>query len=228
MSLKDRLSLLRQHLGLSQKAMAAELGIDEKTWQRGELGKTEPGAETLRRLADMGFDANWILTGAGSMRRGEAHAPAPGFRESEAAFQHASPQASGFVAIRRYGFENASAGNAAGFLSELLLPLDWITRILRTTPEALSFVEANGDGMSPAIAEGDMLLLDRAEPRFRGAGVYALLVDDALIIKRIGVKLDGTLVVSSDNPAYRPEELPRGRIEDLHIVGRVRPLLGRL
>jgi len=227
MSLKERLSALRQHLGLSQKAMAAELGIDEKTWQRGELGKTEPGAETLRRLTEMGFNANWILTGAGTMHAD--HAPVlSGFREAGGESPPASLEAAGFVMIPRYGFENATQGNADGFLTRLAFPADWITRKLRTAPEALRFIEANGDGMSPAIADGDLLLLDTSEPKFRGAGVYALLVDGALIVKRLGVKLDGSLAVSSDNPAYKPEELPRGSVEDLNIVGRVRPLLGRI
>jgi len=227
MSLKDRLSALRQHLGLSQKAMAAELGIDEKTWQRGELGKTEPGAETLRRLTEMGFNANWILTGAGTMRAD--HIPAAsGFHEAGAQSTPASLEAAGFVMIPRYGFENSTQGNADGFLTRLALPMDWITRKLRTTPDALRFIEANGDGMSPVIADGDLLLLDASEPKFRGAGVYALLVDGALIVKRLGIKLDGSLVVSSDNPAYKPEELPRWSVEDLNIVGRVRPLLGQI
>ena len=71
MELPDRLKILRGSLGLSQKALASELGIAVRSWQVYEEGKSVPGGEVFAALTRKGFDANWLLTGEGEMRRGE-------------------------------------------------------------------------------------------------------------------------------------------------------------
>lgn len=71
MSLPLRLKIIRTNLGKSQKAMAEELGKTTRSWQVYEEGKSVPGGEVFEALVKLGFDANWILTGEGEMKRGE-------------------------------------------------------------------------------------------------------------------------------------------------------------
>ena len=47
-----RLSELRERKGISQKDIAAELGIDRTTWNKWEKGKAEPSIDMLCMLAD--------------------------------------------------------------------------------------------------------------------------------------------------------------------------------
>lgn len=61
----QRLKRARLYLFLPQTSMAKTLGISAIAWQRYELGKNIPGALVIAGLVDLGFDANWILTGAG-------------------------------------------------------------------------------------------------------------------------------------------------------------------
>lgn len=66
--LPDRLAKIRKELGISQRKMAEILGISHKGWQAVESGGSVPGGHTISRLIQLGFDANWILSGKGSMR----------------------------------------------------------------------------------------------------------------------------------------------------------------
>jgi len=59
----------------AQSLMANLLGVHKNTYARWERGEREIGADGLRRLVDMGWNANWLLTGIGP-ERGDAPAGA--------------------------------------------------------------------------------------------------------------------------------------------------------
>jgi phage repressor protein C with HTH and peptisase S24 domain len=82
--------------------------------------------------------------------------------------------------------------------------------------------------MSPNINSGDDLLVDM-EPSSLLFGVYVLLLNGGLIVKRLAPKSEGTILVSSDNAIYPPDEIRNDRIQwlkgdagdNLRILGRV-------
>ena len=49
--------------------MAKRVGLGAASWKRLELEGRAPKADVLAQLVEMGFSADWLLTGAGSMRR---------------------------------------------------------------------------------------------------------------------------------------------------------------
>lgn len=49
--------------------MSRRFGLGETTWQRLELEGRAPKGDVLAQLVEMGFSADWLLTGVGSMRR---------------------------------------------------------------------------------------------------------------------------------------------------------------
>lgn len=52
--------------------MALKVGLGgRKTWERYERGNNFPNGETLSRLASLGINANWLLTGMGPMLLGD-------------------------------------------------------------------------------------------------------------------------------------------------------------
>lgn len=69
MTLAERLKKARKCLEASQPEMAKLLGISKPAWQGYELGKNEPGSGVIAELTKIGFDANWLLTGEGLMRK---------------------------------------------------------------------------------------------------------------------------------------------------------------
>jgi len=97
---------------------------------------------------------------------------------------------------------------------------DWISRVA-SDPNRLALIEAAGDSMMPTINSGDLLLLDLCINRIEQDAIYAISVDGMLYIKRIQKRLDGTVIVKSDNPNYEEQRFTADEAASLRIVGRV-------
>jgi transcriptional regulator with XRE-family HTH domain len=67
--LGNRLKKVREAMEYSQKDMAEAIQTNTRTWQIYEAGKSVPGGKSIERLVHLGIDANWLLTGKGSMMR---------------------------------------------------------------------------------------------------------------------------------------------------------------
>ncbi len=96
----------------------------------------------------------------------------------------------------------------------------WLRRIGRDARN-LSLIAVEGDSMSPTLADGDEIMVDRADGSARlRDGIYVIRIDDALVVKRIALAPTGrSISVRSDNPAY--PSWPNCQPESLAIVGRV-------
>ncbi len=60
---QNRLKIIRKHLGLKQQAMAERLKVSLSTLQRYEKGESVPGLGTLEKIAALGIDLHWLVTG---------------------------------------------------------------------------------------------------------------------------------------------------------------------
>lgn len=63
MAFKDRLKEIRKELGYTQKEMAKECGIAYATLQRYEKGAEFPAGALFLRIAECGYNLDWVLTG---------------------------------------------------------------------------------------------------------------------------------------------------------------------
>lgn len=223
MSLAERLVQVRKTRGMSQKQIAAWVSVNEKTWQHYEAGSTEPKVSSLRRLADMGFDLNWIITG----------------KKKELTF-HGDPETAvsaagrdvvaelmkqtGYVLVPSYDIE-ASAGGGLVPVSEevgdlLAFREGWL-RELGLTPGKAATVEARGDSMEPTIRNGDLLLVDMSVNRLIDDAIYLLERDGGVTVKRVQRRFDGSIVIISDNAHYESEHLSADEATSIRISGRV-------
>ncbi len=91
-------------------------------------------------------------------------------------------------------------------------------------PAMLSAIAVAGDSMEPVLRDGDEILVD-CSPRPLRDGIHVVRVEDAVLVKRLDMAKPGTIVLISDNPAYRPLELPAGAVQP---IGRVVWKSGRL
>jgi phage repressor protein C with HTH and peptisase S24 domain len=96
----------------------------------------------------------------------------------------------------------------------------WLRRIARDS-RTLSLIAVEGDSMAPTLADGDEIMVDRADDATRlRDGIYVLRIDDALVVKRVALSPTGrTISIRSDNPAY--PSWPDCDPANLAIVGRV-------
>lgn len=68
--LKDigsRMRVAREHLGLTQSKLATQFGYSDRTYQKNETGMNEAGICLTVAFAQLGINANWLLTGEGPM-----------------------------------------------------------------------------------------------------------------------------------------------------------------
>ena len=99
--------------------------------------------------------------------------------------------------------------------------MHWVRSTFGIEPERLLLETAVGESMLPGIQDGDLLLVDATENRFRSFGVYVLEIAGERLVKRVQPKLDGSLTLISDNAAYETEHIPPAQAADVQVVGRV-------
>ncbi|WP_244486606.1 S24 family peptidase [Aureimonas sp. Leaf324] len=97
----------------------------------------------------------------------------------------------------------------------------WL-RARSITPHAAKVLTARGDSMEPTIRSGDTLIIDTAIDQAVDNGIYVLVYGDALLVKRLRIKLDRTVVITSDNKdAGFEETVTPDQLDILRIAGRV-------
>lgn len=67
-SLGKRIKKIREERGLNQEAFSKELGISRASLAKLELGEqSNPGAQIISKFVELGYNANWVLTGKGAI-----------------------------------------------------------------------------------------------------------------------------------------------------------------
>ena len=75
--------------------------------------------------------------------------------------------------------------------------------------------------MVPTINDKDSLLVDTSRNIPYDGRIYVIRSGDTLWVKRIQKKLDGSLLLISDNPSYPPMNLELDSLDDVQIIGQV-------
>ena len=95
---------------------------------------------------------------------------------------------------------------------------DWLRR--KGNPDSMVLMDIMGNSMEPEIKEGDTVLIDQSRTDILAHGVYAVGVEDTVLVKRLE-KRPGKLMLLSDNPQYSPIELRGDELETVRILGRI-------
>ena len=99
---------------------------------------------------------------------------------------------------------------------------DWLRR--KGCPSQMVLMTVTGDSMRPTLENGDMALIYLAQTEVIAGGIYAVGLEDSVVVKRLE-RLPGKLVLVSDNrSAYAPRELDmtdESVNNSVRIIGRV-------
>jgi phage repressor protein C with HTH and peptisase S24 domain len=180
--------------------------------QGGELKLSN--AISLARVTNVRLE--WLATGEGPMQGEEA---------GEVTTISAAATPPGHVLLPLLE-ARAAAGNHGGLRSDHLVDFiafseSFLKQTLRRTPKNLALLTASGDSMDPTIRDGDLLLVDTSARRIEGSLIYVLAIGGALLVKRIDLRRDGSVVLKSDNPKYAAEEVPAVETPTLEVLGQV-------
>jgi phage repressor protein C with HTH and peptisase S24 domain len=132
--------------------------------------------------------------------------------------------ANDMVYIPRYDVR-ASAGGGQLIGEEMIVDhmafkQEWLNK-MRLQRDQLALIEVHGDSMEPVLQNNDLILIDLRFNRLKENDIYAFQYKGHLRVKRLQVKLDGTVIIKSDNPHYEIEYLTAEEAESLHLIGRV-------
>lgn len=191
--------------------LARITAIPRRTLEYYLTGEREPKVGRCVEIAKaVGVDIGWLASGEGE--------PFPEHRQAVAAGDDSYDYVPLYDA-------RCSAGNGAwNERSRVLVNLSFTSYSLRKkglTPSDLACLRVDGDSMTGLLEDGDTVMIDQRRNALEGEGVYVVLLDDHLYAKRLQRQFDGSVLIISHNKEYQPMTVPKDRLTELHIIGRV-------
>jgi len=102
-------------------------------------------------------------------------------------------------------------------IGQLVLPIVFFKT--KPNPKNLKIIQAVGDSMEPTIQNEAWVVIDTS---LKGGvdGIYAVVINEHIVIKRLQFNLDGTIEVISDNPKYKRQLFDPKESDNLFILGK--------
>nr|DAV37504.1 MAG TPA: Repressor protein CI [Caudoviricetes sp.] len=206
----ERFKLLRKERGLSQAALATELGFTKSSVNMYERGDREPGLESLETIADFfNVDMDYLL-GKSDVQNRFLYTPASD-AESVALPDNIIPRPATYTV--------PLLGTIA--CGEPILAAENIEDNVEV-PEHIHAdfaLRCKGDSMINArIHDGDIVYI-RQQPAVNNGEIAAVLIGDEATLKRVYVYEDH-VVLQPENPAYAPLVYFKDAMQAVRILGK--------
>jgi len=206
-TLGEKIRFIRKGLKLNQADFAKKLGLESATAiSKYEDNSRTPDKDKLIEIAKLGnITLDELLTDVAAPSQ-----PSNGTKPNEE-----------FVTIPRFS-DRISAGGGLIPVNEVDIKVafrkDWIQK--KGNPNKMSLIKVSGDSMEPTLMPDDLVLIDHGHNHLDPqGGVYAIALEDVILIKRLQMVYPGGKVkVISDNSRYESVELPQDQVK---INGRV-------
>lgn len=206
----ERFKLLRKERGLSQAALATELGFTKSSVNMYERGDREPGLESLETIADFfNVDMDYLL-GKSDVQNRFLYTPASD-AESVALPDN--------ILSMPVTYTVPLLGTIA--CGEPILAAENIEDNVEV-PEHIHAdfaLRCKGDSMINArIHDGDIVYI-RQQPTVNNGEIAAVLIGDEATLKRVYVYEDH-VVLQPENPAYEPLVYFKDAMQAVRILGK--------
>jgi phage repressor protein C with HTH and peptisase S24 domain len=110
---------------------------------------------------------------------------------------------------------------AADATTEVFFTPSYMRRHFGRAGNGFAMVYVKGDSMQPTLFDGDEIVIDTRVQRVDRDGIYVFMLRGDIKVKRIQAKLDGSLLVKSDNGAYETEQVGAGHADRFQVHGRL-------
>ncbi|MDD4732203.1 MAG: helix-turn-helix transcriptional regulator [Desulfovibrio sp.] len=195
----------------TQSDLARELGVGRAAVSLAKKKDAIPARWILDIASRYSVDPGWLESGRGKVRR-EPPRPAPLPLDDDADFERI-PKVRARLCAGGGSFE--TEGRVEGYYA---FRSDWVRR--KGDPTRMVLMQVMGNSMEPELHDGDMVLIDQSKTDIYAGGIYAVGVEDTVLVKRIE-KLPGQLVLHSDNTDYSPIKLSGDELLNVRIIGKV-------
>jgi len=226
-NIHERLKCLRKTLGLSQEEFGKRIGKSLRTIQYWEAGTVQIPDTALKLISQIfGVSYEWLKTGQGEMweKKEKIEEEEEMLRKiRELILEDLIEKTVEF--LRKFERIPIVERAGAGFPEH---PVDmevigWIFTSKETSQQGGKFaVEVRGDSMEPTLHDGDFVVfkpyVGDGSDIPNGKVVVVRNHSGELIVKRL-IKINGLIMLTSDNPKYPPIPPEQIKTEDLRIVG---------
>lgn len=199
------------------RAVAQRSGVPERSLTRYLSGASGPSAITLYRIATAAsVSLDWLAGGAES-------ATTDGPRKSDVAEQPGGEDAD-TVLIPLMSVVAAAGAGIQCHEPEVIDRMPFPKKLLQqlgVRPSFAQFIRHQGDSMLPTLADGGICLIDTTRARPRDGGIYAVMVGDDVLIKRLQLGAKGLTLISDNAEKYPPETLEGDEIDRVKVIGKV-------
>jgi phage repressor protein C with HTH and peptisase S24 domain len=189
----------------SQTELASALGINRSAITQARKKGSIPDKWILKLFKTFGLNPDWLETGSG-----------PTFLKKTA------PDDSFFNNIPKVKARLSAGGGSFEVGSEIegyyAFRKDWLTT--KGNINKMVLMDIFGNSMEPEIKDGDTILIDESQKDILAGAIYAVGVDDTIMVKRLE-KHPNKLVLLSDNRDYAPIYLQGNDINSVRMIGKV-------
>lgn len=187
----------------SQTELAVILNINRSAITQARKKNSIPATWVLQLYRHFGLNPDWVETGAGPVY----------CRQSDSDPFAAIPKVKARLSAGGGSFEVGS--EIEGYYA---FRKDWLNA--KGTLDRMVMMDIFGNSMEPEMKDGDTILIDESQKDVLAGAIYAVGVDDTIMVKRLE-KHPNKLVLLSDNTDYAPVFLGKGEIESVRIIGKV-------
>ncbi|MFO7751169.1 MAG: S24 family peptidase [Desulfobacteraceae bacterium] len=189
----------------SQTELARAIGINRSGITHARNKNRIPDKWIVKLYRKFRLNPDWIETGRGEAFLGRGPAMDPEFK-----------------AIPKVKARLSAGGGSFDISSDVIHYISFQRQWLATRGAANSMVamEVFGNSMEPELRQGDTVLIDQSQTDIIAGTIYAVGVEDTILVKRIE-KHPNKLVLCSDNRDYAPIYLDREEISSVRIIGKL-------
>lgn len=204
--LHERLRVARKLKGLTQEQLSERVNISRAAISQYESHnpsvRTIPTASNLKKLAEvLGVTLSWLA-------------------DDESVI---NPRATAEMSMREY--PTVYDSNAKETTRDIVFSRKWLAKYV-DDPDTVIEVRVSGRDLAPRIQDGDIVLVVPCDAgSIENGRVYAIKVDNRVILRRAAVCIDGLEL--RDNHG-NVDILPPQKLKNLTVVGRVFWVAGEL
>jgi len=189
----------------SQTELASALGINRSAITQARKKGSIPDKWILQLFKTFGLNPDWLETGSG-----------PTFLKKSTSVD------SLFKNIPKVKARLSAGGGSFEVGSEIegyyAFRKDWLTT--KGNINKMVLMDIFGNSMEPEMKDGDTILIDESQKDILAGAIYAVGVDDTIMVKRLE-KHPNKLVLLSDNRDYSPIYLQGDEINSVRMIGKV-------
>jgi transcriptional regulator with XRE-family HTH domain len=221
----QRLNLMLGEMGLPERGRARHIkeciGVSGTTAANWLRGQSYPSFEELARMGRLGVNPARLFPDGAELARTSATASVPASAVSKRLARLI--ESDEVVPLRHLRTDDGEWDHTA-------LPNEVWQQLLGRDLDGFVILRMMGDAMAERIADGTPLLIDTNMAQITDDnGIYALLLGDAVIVRRVQRRLQGGYLIACDNPAIASESVDRlGSHRDASASARVLLVLGRV